>query len=442
MNIYESIRDLQRQIAEMQAQQNTASASAAMGADTGDGSTDDNGADQADEADNFDGTDAPDGTDDQGGGLLFSRPAPSATAFDYSNLPLTSAFANAMTGSDFNRTYPMQYYDAQNNPLLDYVRLLQRYGQLPDPNLTFPDSNAPINSGAMTFAPATYNPPYNFPNTPLDFSSLNSGLAPLQPLSSGLASSDDSLLSDNSLPPLPAPNTSWTGGGATMGNGAVTVPLPSGYDDFSNVGDDASHSQFLANNAAWQGSVPMAQPIASKTVQSSNSNTFSAGSAGNSLVPSPYTYASQDGRTINYRQKDGSYDKRIGGSKAWRTNNPGNMKYGPFSKSNGAIGTYTDEMGTFSVFPDEKTGLRAHDILLKEDRFQNKTLNKAIEKYAPKEQNNTEAYQRFVARGLGVSGNTIIRTLPPDKFEKLKILIRKMEHWEAGKTVHYPRKDR
>ena len=56
---------------------------------------------------------------------------------------------------------------------------------------------------------------------------------------------------------------------------------------------------------------------------------------------------------------DGQTQRRIG-VRNWRNNNPGNLEYGPFAKSKGAIGTG----GRFAVFATLEDGLRAKKDLV------------------------------------------------------------------------------
>lgn len=66
-------------------------------------------------------------------------------------------------------------------------------------------------------------------------------------------------------------------------------------------------------------------------------------------------------KTIYYRNDGGKLIK-VGGSRAWRNTNPGNVRsFGSFAKENGSIG----EADGFAVFPDYETGRRALARLLR-----------------------------------------------------------------------------
>ena len=88
------------------------------------------------------------------------------------------------------------------------------------------------------------------------------------------------------------------------------------------------------------------------------------------------------------------------GTHAWRDNNQGNIKYGEFAKSHGAIG---EDKG-FAVFPNAEAGEAAQQKLLFGTKgFKNKTLTEAIAKYAPASENNVPAYQQAVLSKVGVN---------------------------------------
>lgn len=51
--------------------------------------------------------------------------------------------------------------------------------------------------------------------------------------------------------------------------------------------------------------------------------------------------------TITYQNDDGSTTVMSGGTRAWRNNNPGNLREGPFSQSQGSIGRDNDGFAIF-----------------------------------------------------------------------------------------------
>jgi hypothetical protein len=88
----------------------------------------------------------------------------------------------------------------------------------------------------------------------------------------------------------------------------------------------------------------------------------------------------------------------VTGSRPWRNNNPGNLEYKDFAKSHGAIG----DDGRFAIFPDYETGRDALKKLFFGDddqghyddgidrKYFNKTIEEAIEQFAPRNENDTD----------------------------------------------------
>ncbi|WP_343724941.1 hypothetical protein [Herbaspirillum huttiense] len=85
-----------------------------------------------------------------------------------------------------------------------------------------------------------------------------------------------------------------------------------------------------------------------------------------------------------------------------RNNNPGNIEYGSFAKSQGAVGSD----GRFAVFNSMEEGIAATVALLQSyvQRGFN-TIRTIIGRWAPNGENNTEAYIASVAKKLGISAD-------------------------------------
>ncbi len=143
-----------------------------------------------------------------------------------------------------------------------------------------------------------------------------------------------------------------------------------------------------------------------------------------------------DLRIIYYR-KDGSSAIYIGGQRNWRNNNPGNIGYGNgiLVKRLGAIG----KAGGFAVFPNYEIGRTAIFGVLKQDSFQNRTVSKAIEVWAPKEDNNdTELYKKHVQLWTSIDLKRQIKSLTEEELEKLVWAIEKKEGGKPGKIIEVP----
>ena len=134
---------------------------------------------------------------------------------------------------------------------------------------------------------------------------------------------------------------------------------------------------------------------------------------------------------VVYTRADGNQFRRSGGTRAWRNNNPGCLRYSEFTAANGAIGT----AGGFAVFPDEQTGMRAICALLKSDGYRNLTISQAIFKYAPPHENNTENYKATLRRLTGLQITTKLRDLTDEQISRVAAAIKIIEGWRIGKET-------
>ena len=145
-------------------------------------------------------------------------------------------------------------------------------------------------------------------------------------------------------------------------------------------------------------------------------------------------YACAQNYDVLYKRSDGTCYIRRGGSRSWRNNNPGCIRYGEFSRKMGAIG----QAGGFAIFPCEQTGMKAICALLRTDKYSKKTIFSAISSYAPAVENNTALYQKLVQKHTGLSGKTIVGTLTDAQLNKLATAIRSIEGWCPGKEICVP----
>lgn len=138
--------------------------------------------------------------------------------------------------------------------------------------------------------------------------------------------------------------------------------------------------------------------------------------------------ATEDNRDVIYTLPDGSRIKRIGGTRAWRNSNPGNIKYSDFARRVGAIG----KAGNFAVFPDEATGMYAIETLLRTDSYNKLTIKDAISRYAPPFENDTAAYQKRLTQLTGLSIDRSMSSLSASELTKVARAIRTIEGWTPG----------
>ena len=135
------------------------------------------------------------------------------------------------------------------------------------------------------------------------------------------------------------------------------------------------------------------------------------------------------GNVRTYTTQGGGSFRKMGGSRSWRNNNPGNIEYGSFAKAHGAIGTD----GRFAIFPDEATGQRARAALIfNGDKYRNLTLTQAIERYAPSSENHTTAYQRRVLAAVG-GANLPMHKYSPAQQQAILRTMQDVEGWKVGR---------
>jgi hypothetical protein len=126
-----------------------------------------------------------------------------------------------------------------------------------------------------------------------------------------------------------------------------------------------------------------------------------------------YAFQQWAGAAPSGGQQAGSAPLDLGnGSKNWnaprgiRNNNPGNIRYGDFARSAGAVGA---DSGGFAVFSDMQTGVEATAKLLRSYTARGfNTIRKIVSRWAPANENDTQAYIAAVAKQLGVSADTVL----------------------------------
>ena len=135
-----------------------------------------------------------------------------------------------------------------------------------------------------------------------------------------------------------------------------------------------------------------------------------------------------------YTFTNGATIERSGGSIAWRNNNPGCIRYTKNSIGMGAIGTANG----FAVFPDEKTGMDAIHSLLLSESYRDLSIERAIHRYAPPHENNTEHYIQTLCGIVGVSRNTKLCNLNDKQLAHVVNTIRTIEGWIVGTEINTP----
>ena len=147
------------------------------------------------------------------------------------------------------------------------------------------------------------------------------------------------------------------------------------------------------------------------------------------LKASDFIAVEYENKTTVYVTKNGAKIKRVGGTAAWRNNNPGNIRKSKFAYENGAIG----ETDKWAVFPDEETGLRAITKLLRTNSYNQLSVKDAIHRWAPfSDGNNPENYSKRVSNMTGLSADAKINTLNDNDLMKIARAIQIVEDWGVG----------
>lgn len=119
---------------------------------------------------------------------------------------------------------------------------------------------------------------------------------------------------------------------------------------------------------------------------------------------------------------------KVGGSRSWRNNNPGNLEYNEYTKSLGAVGSD----GRFAIFPTEEIGENAQKRLLFYGKnYKNLSLTGAINRYAPKSENDTNAYIQSILKQTGLS-EKLMKDYTPEEQNKIQLAMKKHEVWKVG----------
>lgn len=135
---------------------------------------------------------------------------------------------------------------------------------------------------------------------------------------------------------------------------------------------------------------------------------------------------------------DGVAYSRTGGTLAWRNLNPGNLKYGNFARSYGALGK---GWGGHAVFPTFEAGNYAMEMLLfgGSTVYVNMSILNAIRRYAPSDdpraRNYPDQYANFVAQRTGVSVNTVLGELGPEHRQRMLAAMRTFEGFREGRII-------
>lgn len=142
----------------------------------------------------------------------------------------------------------------------------------------------------------------------------------------------------------------------------------------------------------------------------------------------------RDRKTVHYFDQDGNETLYIGGSFAWRTNNPGNLTKPGGYVMKSAIGyaqRTSNSKSLFVIFPDRATGQLAHQQLLKA-AYGDSTIKGMVTKYAPPSENNTGGYIDFVTKKANVAPDDVVGSLSDEKFSAVSSAMEQQEGYVPG----------
>jgi len=135
--------------------------------------------------------------------------------------------------------------------------------------------------------------------------------------------------------------------------------------------------------------------------------------------------------TVQYFDEEGNMTIRSDGKRAWRCNNPGNLKKSPYSmsKKRRAIGFAGDINDEYAVYPDHETGHQALVIMLKGNIYSPLTLKQASKKYVASDPDHIHK----IVKMTKLDPNQTIKSLTDKEFEIYWKAIEENEGWEEGR---------
>jgi LysM repeat protein len=146
----------------------------------------------------------------------------------------------------------------------------------------------------------------------------------------------------------------------------------------------------------------------------------------------------RDKKTVHYFDENNEETLYIGGSFAWRMNNPGNLAKPGRRVIAGIIGyaqRTSDPHSIFCIFGNREAGEKARISLLKEV-YGKSTIAATMAKYAPKSDgNDTEGYINYLCEKAKVPRSTVINDMTPAQFDAMVKAMEVKEGNFPGKIV-------
>ncbi|MFQ5431236.1 MAG: KTSC domain-containing protein [Nitrospinota bacterium] len=155
---------------------------------------------------------------------------------------------------------------------------------------------------------------------------------------------------------------------------------------------------------------------------------------GSNVVSAEYGIDGSSGeRTVRYTDDEGNETYRVGGSRAWRNNNSGNIICSNYANDYDAIGCDADG---FAIFPHWETGVRAHEALLRKRSYINLTIEAAIKRYTDGDLlENQENYINYVTSKTGMPRTKRISEMTEKEYQNFLRAMREFEDSTPGKEI-------
>jgi hypothetical protein len=117
------------------------------------------------------------------------------------------------------------------------------------------------------------------------------------------------------------------------------------------------------------------------------------------------------------------------GSRSWRNNNPGNIEYGDYAKSQGA----TTSDGRFAVFPTYEAGRKAQENLLFAGKnYRDLPLSQAAKRWAPPNENKSDAYAGALLSAVGGKDKRMSEYSPEER-ARIMDAQQQIEGWKPAR---------
>lgn len=239
-----------------------------------------------------------------------------------------------------------------------------------------------------------------------------------------------------------------TGWGAPLGTGLDQGAMSRRHEDYGQHtlsrlarGENLEETYNLALETNRVRGIEVAGGGLPGHAPSGNSNAWSQDEGGAGSTSSAQPAVGQTGDAIGVinagagfttiRLADGTIVRRDG-TRAWRNNNPGNIEFGDFARSQGAVGSD----GRFAVFPTYEAGRSAKESLLFESSsYRDRTIASAINRYAPPNENNTNNYIGAITNAVGVPADTPLSELTPAQRQQMLDAMERVEGFRPGQET-------